>query len=79
MRRTAARSPDQLIEDLFDAETRPMTAEPGTMAGSSPFVAFAAAHRDKIRKNLRTARNAEALSACRFRGGARNAHLVTPD
>ncbi|MGH2444701.1 MAG: hypothetical protein ACRDGD_01475 [Candidatus Limnocylindria bacterium] len=79
MRRRAAVSLDQLIDHLVDGDPRhPMTAELRTMtAGSSRFLAFAGAHRDKIRKKLRTAGDAEALNDV----GAelRVAHLLLGD
>jgi hypothetical protein len=67
MRHTAAGSLDRLIDHLCDGDSgHPMTAELSSMlAGSSRFAAFAEAHREKIRKKLRTAGDAEALNGVR--------------
>ncbi len=54
---------ERLAHDLFDrGPGDPLTEElAGWFAGSVRFRAFADAHRDKIRKKLRTAASAEAL------------------
>jgi hypothetical protein len=64
MRRTPAVPRDRLIDHLVGGNPgHPMSAELSRMlAGSPRFVAFADAHRDKIRKKLRKAGDAEALN-----------------
>lgn len=65
MVRTTAPGPAvaQLAGDLFDRRRQDPLAEElvGWLAGSARFRAFAEAHRDKIRKKLRTAADADAL------------------
>ena len=54
---------ERLAHDLYDRDPGDRMAEElvGWLAGSARFRAFAEAHRDKIRKKLRTAADAEAL------------------
>jgi hypothetical protein len=76
---TPAASVERLARELYqrdpdDAFARELAA---WLAGSSRFRAFAEAHRDKIRKKLRTAGDAEALLDIRAELGA--AHLLLAD
>jgi hypothetical protein len=62
MRATAPRTVERLIQHLFDgASPVPMAEElAGWLSESPRFRAFAGAHRDKIRKKLRTATDPDA-------------------
>ena len=81
MARATARgtSGERLADDLFDgAAVDPMAEElAGWMAGSARFRAFVEAHREKIRKKLRGARDAEARRD--VRAELRTAQLVLAD
>jgi hypothetical protein len=79
MRRTPAVPRDRLIDHLVEGNlSHSMAAELTSMlASSSRFAAFAEAHRDKIRKKLRTAGDAEALNG--VRAELRVAHLLLGD
>jgi hypothetical protein len=70
---------ERLAHYLFDgAETNSLAEEiAGWLAGSARFRAFAEAHRDKIRKKLRTATDIEARRDVRAELGA--AHLLLAD
>jgi hypothetical protein len=61
-RATAPGTVERLIQHLFDGSPRDPVAEElaGWLSGSARFRAFAEAHRDKIRKKLRTATDPDA-------------------
>jgi hypothetical protein len=79
MPHTPAASRDRLIDHLVGGNlSHPLTGELSSMlASSSRFLVFADAHRDKIRKKLRTAGDAEALTDVRTE--LRVAHLLLGD